>query len=65
MKHLHALPVLFDEREDVSRSFMVRGLPTTVLITQDGRSVGRAVGPRAWDSDESVALVRHVLEGMK
>ena len=59
------LPVLFDEHEDVSRSFMVRGLPTTVLITQDGRAIGRAVGPRAWDSEESVALVRHVLEGMK
>lgn len=59
------LPVLFDEREDVSRSFMVRGLPTTVLLTQDGRAIGRAVGPRAWDSDESVALVRYVLEGMK
>lgn len=59
------LPVLFDEHEDVSRSFMVRGLPTTVLISQDGRAVGRAVGPRAWDSEESVALVRHVLKGMK
>lgn len=59
------LPVLFDETEDVSRSFMVRGLPTTVLIAQDGRTVGRAVGPRAWDSEESVALMRHVLEEMK
>jgi thiol-disulfide isomerase/thioredoxin len=59
------LPVLFDETEDVSRSFMVRGLPTTVLIAQDGRAVGRAVGPRAWDSEESVALMRHVLEEMK
>lgn len=60
-----SLPVLFDEDQEVSRSFMVRGLPTTVLITPDGRVVGRAVGPRAWDSEESVALVRHVLEGMK
>lgn len=60
-----SLPVLFDENEDVSRSFMVRGLPTTVLLSQDGRAVGRAVGPRAWDSEESDALVRHVLEGMK
>ena len=58
-------PVLFDETEDVSRAFMVRGLPTTVLIDQDGRAVGRAVGPRAWDSEESVALVRHVIEEMK
>ncbi len=59
------LPVLFDESEDVSRAFMVRGLPTTVLIAQDGRAVGRAIGPRAWDSEESVALVRHVLEESK
>lgn len=59
------LPVLFDESEDVSRAFLVRGLPTTVLIGQDGRAVGRAVGPRAWDSDESIALVQHVLEDMK
>jgi len=58
------LTVLFDEHEDVSRSFMVRGLPTTVLIAQDGRAVGRAVGPRVWDSEESAALVRHMLEGM-
>ncbi len=59
------LPVLFDEQEDVSRSFMVRGLPTTVLVSADGKAVGRAVGPRAWDSEESVALVRHLLAGMK
>lgn len=59
------LTVLFDEDQEVSRSFMVRGLPTTVVITPDGRAVGRAVGPRAWDGEESVALVRHVLEGMR
>jgi thiol-disulfide isomerase/thioredoxin len=59
------LPVLFDEDQELSRSFMVRGLPTTVLISQDGQAVGRAVGPRAWDSQESIALVRQVLEGTK
>lgn len=56
------LPVLFDEDQEVSRTFMVRGLPTTVLIAPDGQVSGRAVGPRAWDSDESIALVRHFLE---
>lgn len=59
------LPVLFDEDQELSRSFMVRGLPTTVLIARDGQPVGRAVGPRAWDSQDSIALVRQVLEGMK
>jgi len=57
------LPVLFDEQQDMSRLFMVRGLPTTVFLAQDGRVIGRAVGPRAWDSEEFVALMRQMLEG--
>jgi thiol-disulfide isomerase/thioredoxin len=56
------LPVLFDEDQELSRLFTVRGLPTTVLIDQDGQALGRAVGPRAWDSQESIALLRHVLD---
>jgi thiol-disulfide isomerase/thioredoxin len=56
------LPVLFDEDQELSRLFMVRGLPTTVLIDQDGHAVGRAVGPRAWDSQASIALVQEVLD---
>ena len=56
------LPVLFDEDQEVSRSFMVRGLPTTVIIGRDGTLAGRAVGPRAWDSPEAVAVMRQVME---
>ncbi len=48
--------------QEVSRQFMVRGLPTTVLIGPDGMLLGRAVGPRAWDSPEAVALMREVME---
>jgi thiol-disulfide isomerase/thioredoxin len=59
------VPVLFDEDQEVSRSFMVRGLPTTVIIAQDGMLAGRAVGPRAWDSSESVALMRQMMESGK
>ena len=60
-----SLPVLFDEDQEVSRSFMVRGLPTTIVIARDGALVGRAVGPRAWDSPEAVAVMRHVMESGK
>jgi thiol-disulfide isomerase/thioredoxin len=56
------LPVLFDEDQELSRRFMVRGLPTTVLIGQNGQAIGRAVGPRSWDSQESIALVRQMLD---
>lgn len=59
------LPVLFDEDQELSRAFMVRGLPTTVVISPQGQAVGRAVGPRPWDSQESIALIRQVLEGTK
>jgi len=57
-----SVPVLFDEDQEVSRSFMVRGLPTTVVIGRDGTLAGRAVGPRAWDSPEAVAVMRQVME---
>lgn len=59
------LPVLFDENQEMSRSFMVRGLPTTIVIARDGALVGRAVGPRAWDSPEAVAVLRQVMESRK
>lgn len=48
------LPVLFDEEQDVSRAYLVRALPTTVLIDGQGFLVGRAVGPREWDAPQTV-----------
>ena len=60
-----SVPVLFDEDQEVSRSFMVRGLPTTIVIARDGALIGRAVGPRVWDSPESVAVMRQVMESGK
>lgn len=54
------LPVLFDEDQDVSRAYLVRALPTTVLIDRQGTLVGRAVGPREWDAPKTI----HLLEGM-
>ncbi|MGD1934260.1 MAG: TlpA disulfide reductase family protein [Candidatus Phaeomarinobacter sp.] len=34
------------------------GLPTTLLIGRDGKSLGRLVGPAHWDADDAVALVQ-------
>lgn len=59
------LPVLFDEDQEVSRAYMVRALPTTVIIGPTGQMIGRAVGPRQWDSAEAVALMRHLAEQHK
>jgi thiol-disulfide isomerase/thioredoxin len=60
-----SLPVLFDEDQEVSRSFLVRGLPTTIVIARDGTLAGRAVGPRAWDGPEGMAVMRQVMESGK
>jgi thiol-disulfide isomerase/thioredoxin len=57
--HVH-LPVLFDDNQDVSQAYLVRALPTTVLIDGRGALVGRAVGPREWDSAQAI----HLLQGM-
>jgi len=63
MKQLDsALPVLFDEQRDVSLAFMVRGLPTTVLVAKNGTIVARAVGPREWDGPDAVSLIERLRE---
>jgi thiol-disulfide isomerase/thioredoxin len=56
------LPVLFDEDQEVSRAYMVRALPTTVIIDKAGHVLGRAVGPRDWDSPDVVDLMRQLTD---
>jgi len=56
-----SFPILLDQSKDVSAAFGVRGLPTTIIIGPDGRIRGRAVGPRQWDGEASVTLLRSFL----
>ena len=56
-----SFPILLDQSKDVSAAFGVRGLPTTVIIGPDGRIRGRAVGPRQWDGEASIALLKSFL----
>ena len=63
LSSLHVqVPVLFDEHQEVSQAYLVRALPTTVLIDGRGNVVGRAVGPREWDSSQSVHLLQSLLQ---
>jgi thiol-disulfide isomerase/thioredoxin len=63
LRHLHVhLPVLFDEDQEVSRAYMVRALPTTVIIDRGGHVLGKAVGPRNWDSPEAVELMQRLTD---
>lgn len=63
LANLHVqLPVLFDENQDVSQAYLVRALPTTVLIDRQGTLVGRAVGPREWDAPQAVQLLQGMMQ---
>ena len=56
-------PVLLDTSGDVAgRVYGVWGPPTVYLVDRKGQLVGRAVGPRGWDSREARALVQALLD---
>lgn len=40
----------------------VLGMPTTILITPDGKEAGRLAGPAAWDSDEAKKLIEAAMK---
>jgi thiol-disulfide isomerase/thioredoxin len=60
---LRNLTVLMDPKFEGARAFVVRGLPATFLIDQEGRILGGLEGPAEWDSPEAVKLIRYYLDG--
>jgi thiol-disulfide isomerase/thioredoxin len=64
LKNHHVdLPVLRDSDTVMMKSFVVYGLPMTVLINPDGNVVARADGPAAWDDPEAVAYFKRIAGG--
>ncbi|WP_447968890.1 TlpA family protein disulfide reductase [Nitrospira sp. M1] len=55
-------PVLLDKTNAVSHAYMARALPLTVLIDKEGKLIGKAMGPRDWDSPDAIAMIEHLLE---
>jgi hypothetical protein len=56
-------PVLLDESGDVTgRVYGVFGPPTMYFIDRQGRLVGRAVGPRDWDSPEGRRFIEALVD---
>ena len=58
---LTGLEMFADKTSASARSFQARGLPTTVLLDQSGREIGRLEGAAEWDAPEALALIRHYL----
>ncbi len=42
--------------------FGIRAIPTTLILDKTGRIVGRVIGPREWDSRESMAMFENLIE---
>ena len=42
--------------------FGIRAIPTTLLLDKSGRIFGRIMGPREWDSRESVAMFKQLID---
>jgi len=58
----YTAPVLVDESGDVTgRVYGVWGPPTVYLVDRAGRLVGRASGPRDWDTPAAHALIEALL----
>ena len=54
--------VLLDEQEELSQALMVRNLPTTVIVNAQRRLTRKVMGPREWNSPETVAFIRSLLK---
>lgn len=60
-EHRLTYPVALDAKMEVARLYRVRALPSTYLIDRQGKIVAMALGARAWDSPEAVALMESLL----
>jgi hypothetical protein len=59
----YVAPVLLDQTGDVTgKAYGVWGPPTLFFVDRKGQLVGRAVGPRGWDSPTAKAFIRALLE---
>lgn len=51
----------FDPRAKLSREMGVKGLPTSFVLSADGASAWRFVGPFEWDEPEMLETVRELI----
>lgn len=54
-------PVLLDPSGRVVRQWGAIGLPSTFVVSPEGRVVYKATGAREWDSEEIFTLLRELL----
>jgi len=58
---VQSLPIYSDPSGQAMRTVRAVGLPISLVIDREGREVGRAIGPAAWDAGATVAFFRDVI----
>jgi peroxiredoxin len=53
---------LLDTTGEVGTLFRIYQIPTTFILDKRGRIIGKAVGPREWDSKDAIALFEHLTD---
>ena len=55
-------PHLLDDRLEVSRTYGVRAMPTTLIVNKRGHVVARVIGPRPWADPEFQRLFEELID---
>ncbi|MGD2097010.1 MAG: TlpA disulfide reductase family protein [Desulfobacterales bacterium] len=61
-KHQLTFTTLLDITGDVGAALGINAIPTTLILDKNGRIAGRALGPREWESKESIALFEYLTD---
>ena len=61
-KNKLSFTALLDSSGEVAAWFSVNVLPTTFVLDKEGRIIGKALGPRDWDSQASIALFDYLID---
>ncbi|MEJ2099817.1 MAG: TlpA disulfide reductase family protein [Desulfobacterales bacterium] len=61
-EHKLTFTTLLDSTGDVGTAFRILGIPTTFILDKNGIIIGKALGPREWDSRDSFALFEYLTD---
>ena len=60
-KHGLSFPLLWDQNQEVAQLYAVEGIPVSILIDKQGKTIARIPGVREWDSDVWVERIEDLL----
>ena len=61
-EHQLTFTTLLDITGDVGAALSINAIPTTFILDKTGRIIGKALGPREWESKQSIALFEYLTD---